>query len=159
MDAVIREYGVRDEDAVVEMALRAWGPVFASLERALGREISVRLHGEWRQFQAGAVRETLAGAAQAWVAEHERRVIGFAAVTLHQARLIGEISMLAVDPQDQRQGVGSTLTRCATEWLRDRGMRVAMIDTGGDEGHAAARRVYERADYTPLPVVRDFKAL
>ncbi|MGO9974922.1 MAG: hypothetical protein ACLP01_19380 [Solirubrobacteraceae bacterium] len=68
MDAVIREYWTSDEDPVVEMALRAWAPVFGSLERALGREIFDRLHGDWRLYQAGAVRETLTSAAQAWVA-------------------------------------------------------------------------------------------
>ncbi len=67
--------------------------------------------------------------------------------------------MLAVDPQHQREGVGTELMRFATDWLRGRGMRVAMIDTGGDEGHAPARRLYERVDYTLLPVARYFKAL
>ena len=34
-----------------------------------------------------------------------------------------------------------------------------MIDTGGDPGHAPARQVYEKANYTLLPIVRYFKAL
>ena len=38
-------------------------------------------------------------------------------------------------------------------------MRVAMIGTGGDPGHAAARRLYERAGYEKLPITRYFKAL
>ena len=38
-------------------------------------------------------------------------------------------------------------------------MRVAMIGTGGDPGHAPARRVYEKADYTLIPMARYFKAL
>jgi hypothetical protein len=38
-------------------------------------------------------------------------------------------------------------------------MRVAMVETGGDTGHAPARRVYEKADYTLSPVARYFKAL
>jgi hypothetical protein len=33
------------------------------------------------------------------------------------------------------------------------------IDTGGDPGHASARRVYEKADYTLMPIARYFKAL
>jgi hypothetical protein len=51
------------------------------------------------------------------------------------------------------------LTGKATDWLRVSGMRVAMIDTGGDPGHAPARRVYEKAGYALLPVARYFKAL
>jgi hypothetical protein len=34
-----------------------------------------------------------------------------------------------------------------------------MIDTGGDPGHAPARRVYEKANYNLLPIARYFKAL
>ena len=67
--------------------------------------------------------------------------------------------MQAVDPDHQREGLGAALTELATDWLRRSGMRVAMVETGGDAGHAAARRVYARAGYTPLPVVRYFKAL
>jgi len=32
-------------------------------------------------------------------------------------------------------------------------------ETGGEEGHAAARRAYEKAGYRGLPLVRYFKAL
>jgi GNAT superfamily N-acetyltransferase len=83
----------------------------------------------------------------------------FVAATLHRERLIGEISMLAVDPGHQGSGVGTALTELATDWLRRCGMRVAMVGTGGDPGHAPARRVYQKADYRSLPVARYFKAL
>ena len=160
MHARIREYRPLDEEAVVELSLRAWAPVFASVEQALDREIFVRLHGDWRQYQAKAVRETLADRAmRVWVAEAERGVVAFVAATLHEERLIGEIWMLAVDPDDQDRGVGTALTEFATDWLRDSGMQVAMVETGGDPGHAPARRTYEKADYTLLPVARYFKAL
>jgi hypothetical protein len=67
--------------------------------------------------------------------------------------------MLAVDPEGQRQGLGRVLTDHATVWLCDAGMRVAMIGTGGDPGHAPGRRVYERAGYRAMPIARYFKAL
>ncbi|OKH93818.1 hypothetical protein AB852_13915 [Streptomyces uncialis] len=43
---------------------------------------------------------------------------------------------------EARTGQRGRLTEHATAWLRDVGMRVAMIDTGGDAGHAPARCVY-----------------
>ncbi len=91
---------------------------------------------------------------QAWVAEADQRVVDFVAATLHRETQMGEIWMVAVDPEVQGQGLGSILTNHATDWLRGSGMRVAMIDTGGDPGHAPARRVYEKAGYTLLPVAR-----
>ena len=65
----------------------------------------------------------------------------------------------SVDPEAQGRGVGGALTEFATGRLRERGMRVAMVETGGDPGHAAARHVYERAGYQLLPVARYFKNL
>src|SRR5512132_372331 len=160
MDERIRDYGPLDEEPVVELSLRAWARVFSSLEQVLGREIFVRLHGDWRQHQEKEVRDTLAdGATRVWVAEADRGVVAFVAAKLHPERRIGEISMLAVDPHAQRRGIGSAFTELATGWLRDAGMRVAMVETGGDLGHARARRVYEQANYTLLPVARYFRAL
>src|SRR5207249_688313 len=100
------------------------------------------LHGDWRQYQERSVRDTLANSEmRAWVAEADRKVVAFVAATLHRERLLGEIWMLAVDPDHQERGVGTALTEFATDWLRASGMRVAMVETGGDSGHAPARRV------------------
>ena len=172
MAELIREYRAGDEEAVVGLSLRAWAPVFLSLSQILGREISGLLHGDWRRYQENAVRAVLADrAVRVWVAEAgtEARdaaeagagdaVTGFVAATVHPDRLIGEITMLAVDPAAQDRGTGTALTEFATAWLRDAGMRIAMVETGGDDGHAAARHVYERAGYALLPVARYFRAL
>jgi GNAT superfamily N-acetyltransferase len=162
LNALIRDYAAADAETVVALSLRAWAPVFASMEQIAGNEIVVRLHGEdWREYQARSVREVLADAAmRVWVAEADCSVAGFVAATVFDAeRRIGEIVMLAVDPACQRHGTGTALTGFATQWLRSAGMRVAMIGTGGDPGHAPARRVYEKADYTLIPMARYFKAL
>ncbi len=156
----IRGYVAADEEAIVALSLRAWAPVFASLEQVLGSDLFVRLHPDWREDQEKAVRETLADPTMhVWVAADGPQPVGFAAATLHSGFVIGEIYMLAVDPDHQRQGTGAALTKTATDWLRSSGVRVAMIDTGGDPGHAPARLVYERAGYTELPVARYFLAL
>ncbi len=47
-------------------------------------------------------------------------------------------------------GIGAALTRTAIEWLRDSGMSVAMVETGGDPDHLPARRTYESTGFTPL---------
>lgn len=154
----IREYRTADEDSVAALSIRAWAPVFASLEQVLGSEMCARLHGDWERYQESAVRGILGDAAMhVWVAETGQRVTGFVAATLHQERLLGEIVMVAVDPAHQRGGTGTALTEFATEWLRLHGMRVAMVETGGDPGHAPARHVYERAGYTAAghPVLQE----
>ena len=163
MNAVIKEYQPSDEDLVVEFALRSWAPVFASLKEVLGAELFARLHsgeGGWRGYQEASVRGTLTDPSmRTWVADVEAALVGFVSARLTGDRQIGEIYMLAVDPGYQGGGIGSALTQTATGWLRQSGACVALVETGGDPGHAAARRVYEKADYTILPVARYFKAL
>jgi GNAT superfamily N-acetyltransferase len=95
-----------------------------------------------------------------WVAEVGESVVGFVAIELdHPERGMGETSMLAVDPDYQGDGIGTALTEFALDRLQDAGMTVAMVETGGDPGHAAARRTYEKAGYVHLPVARYFKNL
>ncbi len=163
VDARIKEYQQSDEGPVVEFALRSWAPVFASLEEVLGEDLFARLHsaeGGWREQQDAAIRATLTSPSmRTWVAEVEATPVGFVSARLTGDRQIGEIYMLAVDPGYQGGGIGTALTVKATDWLRQSGARVAMVETGGDPGHAPARRVYQKADYTLLPVARYFKAL
>ena len=66
----------------------------------------------------------------------------------------GEIVMLGVDPRHQGSGIGRQLTNRAVEWLREQGVGFAAVETGGDPGHAPARRVYEQAGFTLLPIAR-----
>ncbi len=156
----IRPFEVRDTEAVVGLSLRAWAPVFASLEQTLGSEIFRRQHPDWREDQRRAVEEVCAAdRGRVWVAEVDARAIGFVAVELHPERSMGEISVLAVDPDYQGGGIGTALTEFALDRLKDAGMTIAMVETGGDPGHAAARRTYEKAGYVHLPIARCFKNL
>lgn len=147
---------------MVGLSLRAWAPAYASLERVLGSEIFGRQHPDWREDQRRAVEDILAAKkGNVWVAEAGTgTIVGFVAVELHHPeRNMGEISMLGVDPDHQGGGIGTALTGFALERLKDAGMAVAMVETGGDPGHAAARRTYEKAGCTLLPIARYFKNL
>jgi ribosomal protein S18 acetylase RimI-like enzyme len=158
---LIRPFEDRDAEAVVDLSLRAWAPVFESLERVLGSEIFRRMHPDWREEQRRAVEDVLAAKeGRVWVAEVDDAITGFVAIELHHPeRNMGETSMLAVDPDYQDGGIGTALTEFALDRLEDAGMKVAMVETGGDPGHAAARRTYEKAGYTLLPIARYFKNL
>src|SRR5690349_6298327 len=133
----VRERDPADDEAIVELSLRAWKPVFTAVAAELGPDLNTLLHGEdWREHQEREVRETLArDGMRTWVAEEDGRVAGFVcAAVVDPRRLIGEIAMLAVDPASQRHGIGTELTELATQWLRESGKRVAFLGTGGDEG-------------------------
>jgi GNAT superfamily N-acetyltransferase len=161
MQPRIRPFEDRDADAVVDLSLRAWAPVFASLEQVLGSEVFGRLHPDWREDQRRTVQDVLAAKkGRVWVAEVDGTAVGFVAIEVFDPeRSMGETSMLAVDPDYEGGGIGTALTEFALDRLKDAGMKVAMVETGGDPGHAAARRTYEKAGYVLLPIARYFKNL
>jgi GNAT superfamily N-acetyltransferase len=95
-----------------------------------------------------------------WVAEVDGAAVGFVAVEIYDPeRSMGEIHMLAVDPDHQGGGIGTALSKFALDRFTDAGMEVAMVETGGDPGQAAASRTYDKAGYVLLPIARYFKYL
>jgi GNAT superfamily N-acetyltransferase len=158
----IRPFEESDLDAIVEFSLRAWEPVFDSLRGVLGDSIFARLHRpDWRTVQAEAVRAGCTSIDHdVFVAVSDERPVGFATVQLdafHEG--MGVVDMIAVDPAYQRRGIATQLMDRAAAHMRERGMDIAVVETGGDPGHAPARAMYEATGYTALPVVRYLRLL
>ncbi len=156
----IRPLKPDDIDAVVAFALRAWEPVFASFEQVLGAAIYHRLYPDWLTMQARAVESVCRDQdARVWVAQIGAGLAGFVAVGFHDDPTVGEIQMIVVDPRHQGNGVGGALTSFALDHLRDAGVTLVEVGTGGDPGHAPARHTYENAGFTALPLARYYRAL
>lgn len=165
MDAVeLRAYEQTDLEAIVELSLRAWEPVFRSMRTVLGEAIFSRLHEpDWETVQAEAVRSSCASDERdvfVAVAVADDRPVGFATVALNAFHeRLGVVDMIAVDPAYQRRGIARKLMDRCAEHMRASGMDIAAVGTGGDPGHAPARALYEALDYTALPGVRYLKLL
>lgn len=157
----IEPYDPRYIDAVVRLSLRAWTPVFDSIQNAMDRSIyQVFYPDNWRVSQQKAVEDVcLAEDTNVWVAINADSIVGFVAVKLYLEDSMGEIYMVAVDPDFQGRGIGSTLIEFALIWMKDAGMSIAMVETGGDPGHAPARYTYEKVGFRLWPVARYFKKL
>lgn len=151
-----------DIGPVVEFSVRAWKPVFESMCRVMGSEIFTRVYPDWAASQALAVESVCRAEGNlVWVAVEEGAPVGFVAVVLHDqgSPASGEIEMVAVNPECQSRGIGMTLVSRAVDEISKLGVPIAEIWTGGDPGHAAARRLYEKAGFTALPLVHYYKAL
>jgi ribosomal protein S18 acetylase RimI-like enzyme len=148
-------------DAVIQLSLSAWAPIFRSFERILGPEIYALIYPDWRTGQREGVEGVCRDSEKAvvWVAETEGLVVGFVAYELNDEDQTGEVQLLAVHPDHQNLGIGTELNRWALQEMAESGMKMAVVSTGGDPAHAPARRSYEKAGYTPLPLVRYYQAL
>lgn len=161
MQPKVRVFEERDQDAVTALSLRAWAPVFSSLEKLLGESgVYSQMHPDWRAHQQQAVQAACrTEGMHVWIAELGTVVADFVAARLDHENSTGEIYMIAVDPAYQGKGIGSLLMSFALQWFKDNGMALAMVETGGDPGHAPARRSYEQAGFVHLPIARYFKKL
>src|SRR3712207_268035 len=136
MSIYVRPFAADDMEAVLELSVRAWEPVFHSFEQVLGSKIFLKLYPNWQVNQRDAVRAVCEDTVKhsIWVADVEGIVAGFVACELKVAEKIGEVYMLAVDPAFQRRGIGGQLNAFPLRWFKEQGMQLAMVGTGGDPG-------------------------
>ncbi|HYB99753.1 MAG TPA: GNAT family N-acetyltransferase [Candidatus Limnocylindrales bacterium] len=145
---------------IIALSLRAWAPVFASLEKAMPPALYDHFYPDWRDSQRKVVEKTcMAEDSTVWVSRVGQQVVGFAALKLDAEDGMGEIYMIAVDPDHQRSGVATALMQHALAWMKQRGVAVAMVETGADPGHAPARRTYESLGFSEFRVARYFLKL
>ena len=161
MTVRIRPIGASEIEAVVRLSLLAWAPVFRSFEQVLGSAIYTRIYPDWRTSQRAAVEQICDDSAgnNVWVADVDGVVAGFIVCSLNEEQQVGEVELLAVDLAFQNRGIGTALNEFALAEMKARDMPLAVASTGGDPGHAPARKAYQKAAYTGLPLVRYYRAL
>ncbi len=149
-----------DAPALVDLAGRAWADVEASIDAILGSPLDRLATPSWPAHHQAVVHGVLEDpAASVVVAEDARAVItGFVASRVHPASAgmsaYGEVVAIAVDPGARGSGTGRDLLDRAVAELRAAGAPVIMLETGGDEGHAPARALYESAGFRRLPIAQ-----
>lgn len=157
----IRPVCDQDVEDLVRLSLAAWAPVFASFRQILGPDIYHAIWPEWQRSQREGIEAVCQDGSKidVWVAELDGTVVAFLACELHRSDKTAEVQYLATDPEYQNRGIGTELNRFALERMRESGAELAAVETGGDPSHAPARRSYEKAGYTGLPLVRYYKVL
>src|SRR5688572_563969 len=139
------------DDAARLQAIRraAFAPVFASFRSILGDEIYDLAQRRQDEAQEGLL-TSLVAADSGWtlyVAQSGEEVVGFVAVHLDRETHVGEIGLNAVDPAQAGKGIGTVMYEFAVARMKEAGMRVATVATGGDPSHTPARRAYQKAGF------------
>ena len=157
----IRPFVTADREAVLDLSLRCWGPVFGLLEPAVPAFVYEAFYPRgWEARQLTDLAAVLDNEPQnVDLAVDAGGVAGWVCTRLHPEDRMGEVYVLAVDPQRQRQGVGTALMDYAFHRARQAGMSMMMVETGDDPGHAPARAAYVAAGFERWPVARYFRPL
>lgn len=139
-----------DQPRLEEIRQAAFAPIFASFRSILGDNIYELTQAREDESQGQLLVSMLASESgwEVYVAEDASRVVGFVAIRLNHETHVGEIGLNAVHPCHADQGVGTRMFKFALAQMREAGMRVATVATGGDPSHAPARRAYEKAGFS-----------
>lgn len=161
MKLLIRPVSSQDIEEVVQLSILAWEPVFSSFRQIMGSKIYSKIYPDWRKQQSEQIEAVCRDGERiiVWVAELDKVITGFIAYTLNMEAKTGEVEYLAVHPQYQNHGIGTWLNEFVLEKMKEVGIQLAEVGTGGDPAHAPARRSYEKAGYIALPQVRYYKYL
>jgi GNAT superfamily N-acetyltransferase len=152
-------YTPDQKQAVIDLAIAAWTPVFAKTRDDVPRFVYDTFYPDgWEARQRADVDTLLETEPQnIWLASLGNQTIGFLGLRIHAEDLIGEIYIIAVSPEHQRKGVGRRLMQFAEDHIKSTGMKMIMVETIGDAGHEPARRAYEDFGFQRWPVARYFK--
>jgi GNAT superfamily N-acetyltransferase len=158
----LRPFEPSDLAALQRIRKAAFAPVFQSFRDIVGPTIAAVTFARADAEQAALLDDVCAAgsAHQVLVAEAGGVTLGFVAFTLDPKSRIGEIGLNAVHPDHAGRGLGSWMYTCVLERMREAGMVVASVSTGGDPSHAPARRAYAKAGFGPaIPSIHLYQLL
>lgn len=144
----IRGATARDMKALEAIRAAAFAPVFASFRAILGAGIYDAAQRHEDEAQADLLASLLHDPVwELYAAEDDGQVVGFVSVRLDERRRVGEIGLCAVHPDHAGRGRGTRMFELALARMKEAGMKVATVATGGDPSHAPARRAYAKAGF------------
>ena len=126
---MIRKYVPSDLDRLKQITTICFEKV--SIDRNIETEFGLVGGRDWRWRKARHIDADVAGAHAdgVFVYELEGEVIGYLTTRIDEDSSIGWIPNMAVIPGHQGKGIGGDLMRAALDYMRERGMECAKIET------------------------------
>jgi GNAT superfamily N-acetyltransferase len=158
----IRHFVPEDLPTLQEVRAAAFEPVFRSFHSIVGGPIAAIAFAGADAEQAKLLEEICGPTSrhEVLVATVGGEIVGYVSFTVDAQARMGEIGLNAVRPAHAGRGIGTAMYRHVLALMRERGAAAAAVSTGGDPGHAPARRAYEKAGFGPaIPSVTLYKLL
>lgn len=148
-DLSFRRAGTGDLPRLQSIREAAFTPIHEGFRQALGEEAYQLNYADWNRSQGDYLASAFepAPGKVVFVAEADGVIAGFIYCTFDAQRRVGHLDLNAVDPAFQGRGFGVRMYRFAMDWMKQQGVRYVGVSTGGDAGHAPARRAYEKAGF------------
>lgn len=146
----IRRATGADLDRVGEIARQGWVRIHDSFQQIMGEEMHGVLCANWEENKEGQIRGHFARHPDwLYVVEPDggEGVVAFVTFRIDREKSLGTIGNNATAPEAQGKGIGTAMYTFILDLFRKEGLRYASVSTGLDEGHAPARRAYEKAGF------------
>lgn len=153
----IRRATKADADAVLDIACRCWEVIYDGYRQILGDEIYESVYHQPLELKMkGILQEVLED--RTFVAEIDGVLCGFASYRIDGD--CGVVGHNAVMPEYKGRGIAGKLYEQVFEQFRTHGCTLATVLTGLDDGHAPARKAYQKMGFeVGLPSIRYYKKL
>ena len=143
-EVIITNYQDKFEEEVGKIAITAWTPIREVAKVDLGDEIYQKVFNNWQEVKKNSIINSMK-THDGQVALINGKVVGFISYVVHGE--VGEILENAVDTSYKGRGIAQKLYQCVLDKMKEQGAEIATVLTGLDEGHAPARRAYEKIGF------------
>ena len=146
-----RKFSIRpateaDAETVVAIALAEWEAIYQGYRAQLGDDLFSVFFSDYKAQKEGGIRANLASGTM-YVTECDGVIAGFIHYAYDAKTRIGTISNNAVSGNFRGMGIGPRQYEFVFGLLREQGAVGVRVTTGLDDGHAPARRAYEKAGF------------
>lgn len=160
---IFRNATEADAEAICDIAVSQWSPIYDGYAERLGRELYelVTEAGPLERKRA-IIRECALDLEHCIVCEVDGRVAGFAHFLIESAngKPIGVLGNNAVSGEYRGRGIAGRIYDIIFDKMKAIGCVAVKVHTGLDDGHAPARRAYEKMGFEKnLPSVVYYKKL
>ncbi len=145
-EPLIRQATAADADSLVAIARNEWAAIYDGFRDQLGEEIFSVFYPDPGAAKEAQIRRNVASGT-CYLTVLDGEIAGFIHFTYDAASGLGTISNNAVAASFRGRGIGPRQYEFVFGLLRSLGAKGVRVTTGLDEGHAPARRAYEKAGF------------
>jgi len=140
-----------------DIAIEAWTPIREVFRKEMGDELYEGFFTGWQESKREAVAAELRSD-RGYVTKLGDKVVGFISYTISGQHAV--VGTNAVSSACRGMGIGGMQYAYIFARMKEEGAVYVSVHTGGDDGHAPARRAYEKAGFeTFLPTRTYYKKL
>jgi GNAT superfamily N-acetyltransferase len=146
---ILRHAGKEDLPRIYEITVICYEPIQASFREIVGETFcSIVMDGPWQERKINQVGNIFAqNPENLWVLVEEGNLFGYVSFIVRSDHNMGIIDNNGILPGYRNKGWGKFMYREVLKNFKDKGLKIAMVETDLDAPHLPARHAYEAVGF------------